>query len=60
VGKRLALVVALVAGLAVGVVYGGALVAVPAAILASLGAYKLRERLKKKSRFYRKYVLMEG
>ena len=58
--KKLVLVVALVVGLAVGVVYGGALVAVPAAILASLGAYKLRERLKKKSRFYRKYVLMEG
>jgi uncharacterized membrane protein len=52
-------IIALVIGLVLGVIYGGVLVAVIAAVLGAIGAYKLREYLKKKSRFYRKYVLME-
>jgi len=53
------IIIALVIGLILGVVYGGVLVAVIAALLGAMGAYKLREYLKRKSRFYRKYILME-
>ena len=60
-GKSLkkAIIIALVLGLAMGVMYGGALFAVIGAVLGAIGAYKLREYLRKKSRFYRKYILME-
>jgi uncharacterized membrane protein len=53
------IIIALATGLALGVMYGGVLFAVIGAVLGAIGAHKLREYLKRKSRFYRKYILIE-
>ena len=59
--KKLGLLLAVVFALSIGIMYGAVhlVIALISGILASLGAYRLREKLKKKSRFYRKYILME-
>jgi uncharacterized membrane protein len=56
---KITIIIALVIGLTLGIMYGGILFAVIGALLGAIGAYKLREYLRKRSRFYRKYILME-